>query len=73
MTDIDETIKSLRRWIDACGIPLKRLELDADLSGRTLTIPRSYKSDDWNPTLDTIRKLQAHKAKIEPQNNGKAA
>jgi len=73
MTNIDETIECLRHWIDGCGIPLKRLELDAGLSGRTLTLPKRYSHPEWCPTLETIRKLQAHRAKIEPKNNGKAA
>lgn len=74
MIDIDETVSCLRRWIDGCGIPLKRLELDAGLSGRTLTLPKRYSSEKWRPTLDTIRKLQAHKAKLEAgQDNGRAA
>ena len=73
MIDIDETVSCLRRWIDGCGIPLKRLELDAGLSGRTLTLPKRYSSEKWRPTLDTIRKLQTHKAKLEADKNGKAA
>ena len=58
---IDQSIARIRAYADAHGWRKSRLAKEAGMQDTTL---RGFDTSDWNPTVETLRKLEA----IIPEN-----
>jgi 3,4-dihydroxy 2-butanone 4-phosphate synthase/GTP cyclohydrolase II len=65
MTSAADMIASLRTWVLDCGLPRKRIAREAGLAPSALW---SADSENWNPTADTIRKLDALRCRLAASN-----
>ncbi len=54
--EIEASIRRIRAYAQAAGLSKGRLAVRAGLRDTTL---RRFDHVDWNPTLETLRKLQA--------------
>lgn len=70
MTSAADMIADLREWVLGCGVPRKALAKTAGLSPGALW---SADSAEWNPTADTIRKLDELRAKMARPSTDRAA
>lgn len=68
MTSAADMIASLRQWVLTCGVPRKKLAKAAGLAESSLW---TAGSESWNPTAETIRKLDAYRAQLSA--SGRAA
>ncbi len=56
LPNIDQSLSRIRGWRSASGWTVSRLANEAGLTESTL---RFLDSDNWNPTAETLRKLEA--------------
>lgn len=56
MSSIDHSIQRIKAFAKTAGLKPRQLALKAGLHGNSL---RDFDSEEWNPHVETVRKLEA--------------